>query len=183
MSLGAREIRTWVALLSSGGILHGERETSGALAAIEVVGEDRLSELREWLGSQPPEAVQRVRGAAIELCIWMAVADRVIDPAERDAIADIIETAGLDAETETRLLGTLTAALGDVRRVHHVETLAESLDHPVLRELMLALTWHMAAADGFVDVLEGASHDRLAAIFGVDPAVAARIRHKLDASG
>ncbi len=172
-----------MAILSCGGLLHGERETSGAIAAIELVGEARLSDLRRWLGARSPEAIRRIRGAAIELCIWMAVADRVIDPAERDALGDIIETSGLGGEEEARLMGLLGAALGDVRSVHHLETLAEELDHPVLRELMLALTWHMAEADGFVDTLEGASHDRLAGIFGVEPATAARIRHRLDGSG
>ncbi len=168
-------INTWIAVLSGGGLLHGEREAEGVVLATRIVGEERLSRLRGWLEVQAEEDLSEIRSAAIELCMWMAVADRVIDPRERELLGDIVRSSGLSATEETRLLALLPAALSDVRRLPHVETLAERLDHPVLRELMLALVWHVARADGFVDALEGTSYERLAAIFGVEPDVAAAI--------
>lgn len=175
MRAGSNAIATWVSVLSGGGLLHGEREAEGALLATHVVGEERLSQLRAWLEVQPHEDVDDMRSAAIELCMWMAVADRVIDPAERELLADIVRSSSLSPKEEARLLDVLPAALTDVRSLPHIETLAERLDHPVLRELMLALVWYVARADGFVDALEGTSYERLAAIFGVEPEVAAAI--------
>lgn len=175
--LGAEAINTWVSLLSGGGILRGEREAAGAVLAGRIVGEARLSELRGWLGTLPADQLEDIRSAAIALCMWMAVADRVIDPRERELLGDVVRASGLSPAEEQNLLQLLNAALGDVRRLPHVETLAERLDHPVLRELMLALAWHVANADGFVDALEGSSYGRLAAIFGVEPIVAERITH------
>ena len=109
----------------------------------------------------------------------MAVVDRVIDPIERDLLKEVIRSADLDGAEEARLDALLSAALGDARKLKHVETLAEILDHPVLRELVLALSWCVATIDGFVDDLEVASFDRLAGIFGVDRDVAERIRGAL----
>ena len=174
-------INTWIAVLSGGGVLHGEREAEGVVLASRIVGEERLSQLRAWLEVQTEEDVADIRSAAIELCMWMAVADRVIDPRERELLADIVRSSGLTSIEETRLLTLLPAALSDVRRLPHVETLAERMDHPVLRELMLALVWHVARADGFVDALEGTSYERLAAIFGVEQDVAAAISDVLEA--
>ncbi len=175
------EISTWVAVLSGGGLLRGERQAAGAELATLIVGEERLSELRGWLEHQSDARVADIRSAAIELCVWMVVADRVIDPRERDLLADIIRASGFSAAEEARLLALLPAALGDVRQLPHVETLAERLDHQVLRELMLALVWHVASADGFVDALEGFSYARLSGIFGVTPDVAARISRAMGA--
>jgi len=39
-----------------------------------------------WLTALPRDVVRQQRSAAIELCIWMAVVDRVIDPAERELL-------------------------------------------------------------------------------------------------
>lgn len=167
-------------MLSGRGLLRGEREEEGVVLATRIVGEERLSELRDWLEALPPEQLDALRGAAVELCIWMAVADRVIDPAERDLLADIVRASGLGADEEERLVRLLAAALGDVRKLAHVETLAERLDHPILRELMLAMTWHIARADGFVDALEDQSYERLAGVFGVDMITADRIREALE---
>jgi uncharacterized tellurite resistance protein B-like protein len=172
-------INTWIAVLSGGGVLHGEREAEGVVLASRIVGEERLSQLRAWLEVQTEEDVEDIRSA--ELCMWMAVADRVIDPRERELLADIVRSSGLSSPEEARLLALLPAALSDVRRLPHVETLAERMDHPVLRELMLALVWHVARADGFVDALEGTSYERLAAIFGVEHDVAAAISDVLEA--
>lgn len=178
---GPSVIETWVRVLSDGGVLHGEREEAGVVAASRVVGESRLSELRDWMAAQGPPSQHRVRAAAIELCIWMAVVDRVIDPSERGLLVEVIRSSTLEPPEQARLERLLSIALSDTRKLAHVETLAEILDHPTLRELMLALSWHVANVDGFVDDLERASFERLAGIFGVDPAVADQIR-ELDLS-
>ncbi len=175
VTLDSKAVNTWVAILSGGGLLRGERETEGAELAGKIVGEVRLSELRAWLTALAPAQQEDIRSAAIELCMWMAVADRVIDPAERDLLGDVVRASGLSPADEQRMLDLLQSALGDIRRLPHLETLAERLDHPVLRELMLALAWHVANADGFVDALESSSYGRLAAIFGVPANVARAI--------
>ncbi len=179
MPLGADAIDTWVAVLSGGGLLHGEREAAGVALASRIVGEERLRDLRVWLEARTATDLAELRTAAIMLCMWMAVADRVIDPAERELLGDIVRTSGLSPADEQHALAVLQDALGDVRRLPHVETLAEELDHPVLRELMLALAWYVAKADGFVDALEHSSYARLAAIFGIEPDVATAITHVL----
>jgi uncharacterized tellurite resistance protein B-like protein len=182
VSLGPSAIATWVAVLSGGGLLHGEREAKGVELASSIVGEARLSELRGWLEARNQEDLADIRSASIELCMWMAVADRVTDPAERDLLGDIVRASGLSPDEEARLLALLPAALGDVRSLPHLETLAERLDHPVLRELMLALAWYVAGSDGFVDALEDTSYERLAGIFGVDPSTASAISKTLGAA-
>lgn len=180
MSTNLPVIATWVGVLSDSGLLRGEREAEGVILATQVVGEQRLSELRYWLAQQTPASIVAQRTAAIELCIWMAVVDRVIDPSERELLSEVICSANLDGREEQRLLGLLASALSDVRKLTHVETLAELLDHPTLRELMLAMTWHVALIDGYIDDLEVASYHRLAAIFGVDANSAQRIKTVLD---
>ncbi len=176
---GVSLVTTWIAVLSDSGLLHGERQAQGVAAAARIVGEERLAELRGWLSTQHPAFIERQRSAAIELCIWMSVVDRVLDPREREMLKEIILSTQLKSEESERLLALLTTALGDVRRIAHVETLAEVLDHPTLRELMLAMTWSVAMIDGFVDDLEVANYHRLAAIFGVEPAAAQRIQELL----
>ena len=73
---------TWIGALSSGGVLRGELEEAGVTVAAYVVGEDRLSELREWMVQQPKDVIAREQVAAIQVCIWMANADRNLDPEE-----------------------------------------------------------------------------------------------------
>lgn len=172
-------IATWISVLSETGLLHGERAEAAVLLATKIVGEARMSELRAWLHEQSHDRVLAFRAAAIELCIWMAVVDRVVDPKERELLRDAILAAELSTGEALRLDGLLASALGDSSRIAHLETLAEVLDHPVLRELMLAMAWLIATADGFVDKLEVASFERLGAIFGVDPQSVERVKSVL----
>ena len=179
MPLTSSAIDTWVSLLSGGGLLRSEREAAGALLAARVVGEARLAELRDYLEARSEAELAAIRSSAIELCIWMMVADRVIVPAERDLLVELVRTGELGASDERRAKELLQQALGDIRTLPHPETLAARLDHPVLRALMRALASYVAEADGFVDALEGASFSRLCGIFGVESAVAARLRQAL----
>lgn len=172
-------VSSWVALLSPTALIHGARDEWAVHAATRVVGEERLAELREFLTGEPADRAAELRSAAIEICIWMAVSDRVVDPREREVLADLVERAELP-DTETRRLVELCrSALSDVRKLSHPETLAERADHPVLRELLLALAWQVALADDFVDDLEIRSFERLAGIFGIEVADRERIRAAL----
>jgi uncharacterized tellurite resistance protein B-like protein len=175
-------IATWISVLSETGLLHGERAEAAVVLATKIVGEARMSELRAWLHGEPRERILALRAAAIELCIWMAVVDRVVDPKEREILRDAILAAELPTGEELRLDGLLASALSDSSKIAHIETLSEVLDHPVLRELMLAMTWLIATADGFVDALEVESFERLAAIFGVDGTTAERMKNVLASS-
>ena len=175
-------IATWISVLSETGLLHGERAEAAVLLATKIVGEARMSDLRGWLHEQPHDRILSLRAAAIELCIWMAVVDRVVDPKERELLRDAILAAELHTGEELRLDGLLASALSDSSKIAHLETLAEVLDHPVLRELMLAMTWLIATADGFVDTLEVESFERLGALFGVEPASAERVKSVLASS-
>jgi uncharacterized tellurite resistance protein B-like protein len=172
-------VSRWVALLSPTALLHGSRDEWAVDAATRVVGEARLAELRQHLAGEPEQSAAGVRSAAIEICIWMAVSDRVVDPREREALADLVERAELGPTETRRLLELTRSALGDVRKLSHPETLAERVDHPVLRELLLAVAWQVALADDFVDDLELRSFERLAGIFGIEHADKERVRAAL----
>ncbi len=172
-------VSSWVALLSPTALLHGARDERAARAAALVVGEARLAELREHLTCEPADRAADLRSAAVEICIWMAVSDRVVDPVEREALADLVLRAELPDSETRRLVELCRSALSDVRKLSHPETLAERADHPVLRELLLALAWQVALADDFVDDLEIRSFERLAGIFGIEAADRERIRTAL----
>lgn len=174
-------VTRWVTLLSPTALLHGERDDWAVRAATRVVGETRLAELREYLEREPADRAAALRSAAIEICIWMAVSDRVVDPREREVLAEAVEGAELAPEETARLVELCRSALGDVRKLAHPETLAERADHPVLRELLLALAWQVALADDYVDDLELRSFHRLAGIFGIEEADQQRICAAIEA--
>lgn len=172
-------VSSWVALLSPTALLHGPRDEWAVHAATRVVGEARLAELREYLSGQPQDRAAELRSAAVELCIWMAVSDRVVDPREREMLIEVVGQAELPRQETVRLIELCRSALSDVRKLSHPETLAERADHPVLRELLLAVAWQVALADDFVDDLELRSFERLAGIFGIEHADKERIRAAL----
>ena len=141
MSDAQSAMTTWIGTLAHGGLLTSPLEEAGVTVAAYVVGEERLSELREWLVAQPAEELVKQRVAAVEICIWMANADRNLDPEEAHLLKEIILWSELDDDTQDRL----------VEAVHEppsLEGIEERLTHPVLRELMLALAWELAHADG-----------------------------------
>jgi len=160
---------TWVGALARSGILKNEVENAGVAVATYVVGEDRVGELRTWLSSQPSEVVVREKKAAIEVCIWMANADRKLDPEEAYFLRTIIMEAGLDDDTVDELVQ-------DVHELPSLDGIEDRLTHPVLRELMLALSWDLATADGSVDRLEEAFHVGLAKRLGIESGRADELR-------
>jgi uncharacterized tellurite resistance protein B-like protein len=175
MSKSTVAMSSWLGSLARGGVLtRDEVSEAGVGVAAYVVGPEALEELRAWMGEQSEEAVRRERRAAVEVCIWMANADRQLDPEESHLLSQIISRSGLDEATMDEL----------VTEVHDPPSLAdieERLTHPVLRELMLALAWEMAEADGEVARSEAAFYTGLAKRLGVEEARAAELRQSVTA--
>jgi uncharacterized membrane protein YebE (DUF533 family) len=169
MSDSALAMSTWIGTLEKSGVLDAGHARAGAALAAFVVGEERLDELRAWFRSQPPEIAVREKKAAIEICIWMANADRHLAPAEAHMLRAIVRESGLDADAQAEL----TRSIDDLPSLHHIE---RRLTHETLRELLLALAWELASADGTVHALERDFHVGLARRLGVEDARAAEIR-------
>ena len=165
---------TWVGALAEGGVLTSGHAEAGATVAAYVVGAERLASLRAWMTEQSPEVVAREKHAAIELCIYMANADRNLDPEESFLLQRIVSESGLDED----------AIDGLVAQVHaptHLDGLETRLTHPVLRELMLALAWELACSDGAIDEAESAVFDELVTRLAVDPARAEELKDAMTA--
>lgn len=138
-----------------------------------VVGEEQVGELAGWFATLDVESARRERRAAVELCIWMAHADREVSPEERLLLRQLVARSGLDEDTQDAL----------VHAVHHpapIDRIEQRLTHPVLRELMLALAWELAMADGRIDGAEVALFTSLAERFGIDAERATAIRGAMD---
>lgn len=151
---------TWIGALARGGLLMGRDEEEGALLALRVLGEEGLSRLRESFAARSPEEVLRERRGAIHACIWMAQADREIVERELAMLEEIIAHSDLSpADRED-----LQAAIVEPQ---HPERFAEELTQPELRELMVALGWQLALADGRVDDEEIEALGEMAGAFGV----------------
>ena len=159
---------TWIGTLARGGVLSGN-EAAGLAVAAFVVGEERLDELRAWFGEQGPEVAVREKRAAIEICIWMANADRNLDPEEAYFLKQLVMASQLDDDT----VDALVAAVHDPPSLDDLE---ERLTHPVLRELMVALCWELAGTDGSVDRAEVAFHEGLAKRLGITDERAEELR-------
>src|SRR5688572_12855173 len=136
-----RAMATWLGTLSRGGVVSEEHAKAGVAVAAYVVGEARLEELKRWLAEQPRETVEREQRAAIEVCIWMAHADRDVDAEERWMLKEIIDASSFDEDARDALI-TQSQEPPSLKGVER------RLTHPVLRELLLALAWELAVADG-----------------------------------
>lgn len=161
----------WLGILASGMLVDHEDEEA-AEAACKVVGEDKVSELREWFAAQTPETRQLVEAAVIEGCIAMMHADRDAKPEERALVERVIDSAHLDAHVRE----TLGKAMAKPPRVESIPT---RVAHPVLRELLLVLAWELAKADGKIEESERGEYGVLAALLSVDKERAAELRKAL----
>lgn len=165
-----RAMAGWLGSLGKGGVIDGK--TADDAVAAFVVGESALGELREYLGSATREVRDRERRAAIEVCIWMVHADRKIDPEEAHLLRAIIGASGLSDEVQDEL----------VQATHEPPSLADietRLTHPVLRELLLALAWELAAVDGQVARAERDFYTGLSKRLDVSAARAAEIQRAI----
>jgi tellurite resistance protein len=163
---------TWLGSLANGGILKTQYAEAGVSIACFVVGEGRLSELREWMNAQKRDVVIRETQAAIEVCIWMANADRHLDPEESHLLQQIVLASELPEDNVDALIDL----------VHAPPSLADieiRLTHPVLRELMLALAWELVLSDGKIDEAEKRGYEELAKKLGVRPGRADELRGAL----
>jgi uncharacterized membrane protein YebE (DUF533 family) len=159
-------MQRWVELLGAGGVV----EACGAATTGRApITEAQIAELQTWLAAQPPEVRKRERQAAIEVCIWMANADRNLDAEEAAMLKTVIDRSGLDDDTKDGLV----SAVHDPPSLMDLE---ERLTHPVLRELMLVLAWELAKADGTVARAEAAFFEGLAKRLGVSAARAAELQ-------
>ena len=180
MSDARKAMASWLGALARGGVLGGEGATeaedrwdaAGRAVAAYVVGEPQLDTLRGWFAEQAPEIAARERRAAVEVCIWMAHADRAIDPEEVHLLREIIGLSGLDEDTQDEL----------VRESHEPPSLAgveRRLTHPVLREMLLALCWELATSDGRVASTERDFYQGLAKRLEVGAVRAAEIQRAI----
>ena len=165
-------VATWVGALTRGGILRTAEEERGVEEALALIGEERLSELREHFAEAGAEVGLRERRGAILACIWMAHADRELAPEE----ASLLEAIILQSDFPSAEVARLTES---VREPPELEAVAASLTYPPLRELMLALAWQLAMADGRVDAEERGAYGALAEALGVDEARAGEIRERV----
>src|SRR6185295_1837626 len=85
---------TWIGTLARSGVVRSADADAGQAVASYVVGEAKLDELRTWLASVLPEQLHREQRAAIEVCIWMACADRELGSEERALLRDIVQASG-----------------------------------------------------------------------------------------
>ncbi len=173
MDEAQRAMATWVGTLARGGVIRDEREEAGAAVAAFVVGEDRLEALRAWFEAQPPEVRTREQRAAVELCIWMAHADREVVPEEAQLLRAIVLSSELAEDERQALIET-------VAEPPPLSDIAERLTQPTLRELMLALSWELACADGRIDPMEAELHAGLAKRLGVSVERAAELRGSIE---
>src|SRR5262245_20876136 len=127
-----KAMASWLGALARSGVLENRWEEAGRAVAAYVVGEAELAALRAWFSEQTADVANRERRAAIEVCIWMAHADRQIDPEEVSLLREIIGSSLLDEATQ----GDLVA---EVQEPPSLANLEKRLTHPVLRELLLAL--------------------------------------------
>lgn len=163
---------TWVGTLSRAGVVPAREAEAGEAVAAFVVGVDRLEELRRFFAAAQPAEVARERRGAVEVCIAMAHSDRDVHTEERHILKELVGTAGLSADVQDEL----------VMEVHEptpLDGIEDRLTHPVLRELMLALAWELALADGRVDDAEAKFFSELASRLDVSEARAQEIQDAL----
>lgn len=155
-----RAVASWVGTLASGGLITDPHQEAGLSVAAYVVGESRLAELREWMVGLEPDAIATAQRAAIETLTWMANADRKLDPEEAHMLKEIIMRSRLDADTQDELVSA-------VHDPPELEQLAVRIGHPVLAELLVALSWELADADGDISRSEETFMKELADKLGV----------------
>lgn len=160
---------SWLGSLARSGVLGRPHAEAGDALAAFVVGEEPLSELRAWLRAQTDEVAVRERRAAIEVCIWMAHADREVHLEERAMLRDLVAQSGLDEDTQDALVAAVHDPPG-------LDGLEKRLTHPVLRELLLALAWELASADDRIHESEREAYSDLARLLEISAERADQIR-------
>lgn len=159
-------MQRWVELLAAGGVVEARGTATTGHAPI---AREKIEELEAWLAAQPAEVRRRERRAAIEVCIWMANADRNLDADEAAMLKTLIDRSGLDDDAKDDLVS-------EVHDPPSLVDLEQRLTHPVLRELLLFLAWELANADGSVARAEAAFFKGLAKRLEISDERAAEIQ-------
>ena len=163
---------TWLGALAKGGIVDSTHAEAGTAVASYVVGEEALDGLRKWFAEQSDEVVLREKRAAIRICIHMANADRDLDPEESHLLQKVIMESRLDDDTVDQLVT-------EVHAPPSIDGIADELTQPTLRELMLALSWELASADGRIDDEEKSFYEELRTALDVPEARAKELQEAL----
>lgn len=174
MNDAQQAMTSWVGTLTSGGVFRSKHEEAGVTLAAFVVGEDKMSELRAWMQHQSQRTLRVAQKACIEVCIWMANADRKLEPAEIELLKELIACSQLEEDDQDELV----AAVHDPPSMDRIE---ERIGHPVLRELMIALMWELAMSDGELAKAESDLLRGFAERFEIEPERAEALRKAVHA--
>ncbi len=158
----------WLGILSSGLLVSSEDEAS-AKTLQRVIGSPALTALRHWFASADPALTREARVAAVEACIAIVRADRVVGDAEREAVENIILKSDLDEATQASLRKHIDTDVS-------LDGIATRLAQPALAEALLVLAWQLARADGRVQDDEAGVYGLLADKLGVTPTRASELR-------
>lgn len=162
----------WLGTLGKVGLIEGSDDDTSTVVAQYVVGEQGIASLRDFFASASPEVRERERRAAIEVCIWMVHADRKVDPEEVALLREIIGRSGLSDDAQDELVA-------ETHEPPSLEGVEDRLTHPVLRELLLALSWELASIDGTVARAERDFYTGLSKRLGVSAVRAAEIQRAI----
>ncbi len=170
---------TWLGALTHGGVIEAAlgdspQEAAGDAVASYVLGAERLAQLKRWFRAAPADEAAAQRRAAVEACLVMAHADHLVQPEERALIERIVADSGLAPEDQRALVASIADAPPPL------ESLAARLTQPILRELILALSWELALADERVDPAESTLYGQLAEALEVPAERAAELRAAID---
>ena len=168
MEPGADTTTRWLGILWTGMLIGHDAELS-AESAQRLVGEKALADLRQWFVAATPEAARDARVAAIEACIAIVHADRVVKDEEREFVGRVIQLSELDLATQEALRRGIDTAPS-------LDGVAARLGHPALAELLLVLAWQVALVDGKVHDEERGAYGILADKLGVTPTRASELR-------
>ncbi len=168
-------VATWAGALTRGGLLFSNHEERGVRMAVVLVGEARLADLRAWFESLSEAHRLEIREAVIAFALHMLVADAVCSNEEAAFLEDLFDSCEVLGEARARLRQLTFLAMTDRRKLPHPETIAETCDHPVLREILLAIGWHVILADQRTHDDELALWERIVGIFSIDDARAKEI--------
>jgi uncharacterized tellurite resistance protein B-like protein len=166
-----QHIERWLGLLGSG-LLENWEDQEAIDAAVQIVGEAPLTDLRDWLAHQSHATIQELDATAIEVCIWMARVDGTPSEAERAHIEELISSSKLDPSTIERVRHAW-------ERRPNLLGLAARLPHPTLRELLLVLAWQTAFADGRLSRVEQGGEVLLSTLLAVPEERAYALRRAL----
>ncbi len=143
--------------------------------AVVLVGEPRLAELRTWFESLATSQRLEIREAVIAFALHVLAADSVCSTEEAAFLEDLFDSCDVTSAERERLRHLAFLAMSDRRKLPHPEMIADTCDHPVLREILLAIGWHVILADQRTHDDELALWERIVRLFSIDDARAKEI--------